>query len=258
MSIRTGNRLLDTLSPDLTAFILSASRHIDLPARKLLYKGGVPQKHVYLLANGLASVTISSTDGTSVEVGMTGSEGIVGFGSLLGPATTVSDCCMEIAGAGWSLPVEVAQRLFRDNLEFRTQVLALLQSQMAISSQNAACNKLHEAEPRLARWLLTAADRYGSETLQHLTQESLGHKLGTQRTTVVLAEGHLQQMGLVRHTRGKVRIVDRQGLERVACSCYQVTKAVLAGFPSPEIEMEPIPLNVVAGTVPRNGFGRAA
>jgi CRP-like cAMP-binding protein len=122
--------------------------------------------------------------------------------------------------------MNVAQEFFRTLPDFRRIVLAFVQEQMIIASQTAGCNKLHEAEPRLARWMLMVSDRIQSETLG-LKQEFIAQMLGTQRSTVVLVAGQLQQAGMIAYSRGVVRIVDRPRLEKRACECYAVTKRAL-------------------------------
>jgi CRP-like cAMP-binding protein len=99
----------------------------------------------------------------------------------------------------------------------------MLQEQVSTLSQIAGCHRLHEAEPRLARWLLMAQDRTQSEVL-HFTQEFLAEMLGSQRTTVTVIAGDLQRSGLIEYSRGKVRILNRAGLEAAACDCYGVIR----------------------------------
>jgi CRP-like cAMP-binding protein len=116
--------------------------------------------------------------------------------------------------------------IFDDSAEARERILQFLQGQMQISSQLSACNKLHEAEARLARWLLMASDRAQTEKL-NLTQEFLAEMLGSQRTTVALVAGTLQRAGFIDYSRGRVRILDRDGLVSAACDCYGVTEKIL-------------------------------
>jgi Mn-dependent DtxR family transcriptional regulator len=118
---------------------------------------------------------------------------------------------------------------FRTNEEVRERLLEFVQEQAVSLSQLAGCNRLHDNEERLARWLLMAQDRTQSETL-NFTQEFLAMMLGSRRTTVTLIAGLLQRRGLIKYQRGKVKILDRTELETAACDCYQITKELYAGL----------------------------
>jgi CRP-like cAMP-binding protein len=121
------------------------------------------------------------------------------------------------------------QKAFRSSEEVRTRILEFVQEQAFSLEQIAACHRLHEAEERLARWLLTVQDRIGSDVLD-LTQEFLAQMLGAQRTTVTMAAGALQRSGLIEYQRGRVKILNRENLEAAACDCYQVTKQLYANL----------------------------
>ena len=181
--------------------------------------------HVYFLLRGAVSLVVHMSEGGSAEVGMIGREGLVGGDALLGPAPSAFDAVIQIAGAGLRIPLKTMEAYFHDHEELRNRVLEFQQSQINISCQISACNKLHEAEARLARWLLTAADRSGSEVLG-LTQEYLAQMLGSQRTTVALVAGVLQRSGLIDYRRGMVKIANREGLTEAACTCYGITREI--------------------------------
>ncbi len=225
----TGNLLLDVLSSPVLQTILSAARPVDLPSRASLFRVHEVPTHAYFLMTGVCSMVINMTEGGSAEVGMVGPEGLIGAPALLGPAPMEVDAFMQIPGAGLRVPMKVIRPLFSDNAEFRTRVLHFQQSQINISSQLSACNKLHEAEARLARWLLMTSDRARTSTLT-LTQEFLAQMLGTQRTTVALVAGILQRAGFIEYSRGTVHIVNREGLTNVACDCYRITHTIVAGL----------------------------
>jgi CRP-like cAMP-binding protein len=179
--------------------------------------------HAYFLESGLASVVVAMADGNTVETGITGNDGVVGIPVLLGTKSMPTRTFIQIAGAGYRIP---AQRLFeayeRPGM-LRKQINRYFQAHLAQTAQTAACNRLHDIEERLARWLLICHDRMESDTF-YLTHEFLGHMLGTPRTTVTLAAGLLHKAGLVDYSRGKVRICDRRGLEKAACECYQTIR----------------------------------
>ncbi len=237
----TGNRILDIFSDPLRETIVRASRPVDLASRASLFHVRETPRHAYFMLTAVASYVVSMPEGGSAEVGMVGFEGLVGASALLGPAAMEMDGVIQIPGAALRTPMKVLQNLFQTNEEFRTRALHFQQSQINISSQLSACNKLHEAEERLARWLLMTADRARSDSLT-LTQEFLAMMLGTQRTTVALVAGALQRKCFIDYRRGTVRIMDRDGLTDAACDCYPLTKKMTdrlygdlaAGIPAPE------------------------
>ena len=222
-----GNRLLDSLSASLSEEVIAASRVVDLPIRTPLSNAGEASPYIYLLTQGAASIVVVMPEGGSSEVGMIGNEGIIGAPALMGPSAMSADIFMQIDGSGLRIPVKVMRGLFESSVELRSHILQHVQCQINITSQISACNRLHEAEERLARWLLTASDLTQSDTLG-LTQEFLAQMLGSQRTTVALVAGGLQRQGLIKYSRGKVRILNREGLQAVACDCYRVTHDALS------------------------------
>ena len=226
MFTSTGNRLLDCLSSPLAEGIIAAASLVDLPQQTPLNNAGEWPTYCYLLTHGVASTVVTMREGGSCEVGMVGCEGIVGAVALLGPQSSEADTFMQIAGRGFRIPTKVLRNTFEESPELRNRVLQFMQFQMNATGQLSACNRLYEAEARLARWLLTAADLTNSDLLV-LTQEFLAQMLGSQRTTVALVAGILQSRGLIKYSRGKVRVLDREGLEEAALDCYSVTKEAL-------------------------------
>ncbi len=220
------NRLLQALSPRVREQLLAGARSVALPQRYLLTQSSEVTHDVYFLTRGVASFVIALREGESAEIGMVGNEGMVGSHCLLGSYAPVANCVMQIAGAGFRLPASDMKRLFDESAEVRHRVLQGTQQQLLTVSQIAACNRLHNAAERLARWLLTAADRAEADILP-LTQESAAQMLGVRRTTVALTAGSLQRSGLIRYQRGQVHIVDRAGLTAVACDCYRITRAMV-------------------------------
>jgi CRP-like cAMP-binding protein len=126
---------------------------------------------------------------------------------------------MQVEGAGYRLPLSALRESFKLYEEVRDRILELVQAQSLVLSQVAACNKLHEAEPRLARWLMMIRDRIDSDTIE-ITQEFVGQMIGTRRTTVNGILSTMERKGLLRHQRGKITISDRRRLEKATCDCY--------------------------------------
>ena len=228
MSPRT-NLLLEALSPELRKQVMLSARIVDLPQGAVLYSPGEPCMSAYFLTGGVASIVVSVADGSSAEVGMIGSEGVAGIHALMGPRPPLSHCFMQVSGSALRVPVADLRRLFHDSEELRVRILEALQLQMLLLDQIAGCNKLHQATERLARWLLTAADRVNSETVC-LTQEAISQMLGTRRTTVALVAGTLQRAGMIGYRRGLVKIMNRQALTEAACDCYHITRKLVNGL----------------------------
>jgi CRP-like cAMP-binding protein len=223
------NLFLDSLSAESRETLLKPCVEIDLPLRTSLYEAGSPPRYAYFLTSGIASVVTSMADGNTAEVGLIGREGVVGSFHLLGPAKVFTNCFIQLHATALRVPSVDLAAAFRSNEEVRDRVLEFVQEQAVSLGQLAGCNRLHESEERLARWLLMAQDRTGSDVL-NFTQEFLAMMLGARRTTVTVIAGALQRNGLIEYRRGKVTILDREGLESVACDCYKITKQLYGGL----------------------------
>lgn len=180
-------------------------------------------KYAYFLEDGLASVVLPMENGATVEVGVVGREGVVGFPMLLGAKTMPGETYIQVAGSGFRIEAQRLKDEFERPGELRRHLHKYLLANLVQSAQNAACNRVHPIAERLARWLLTCHDRVRTDRIP-LTHEFLAAMLGTPRTTVTLAAGTLHQAGLIDYTRGHVTIKNRQKLERAACECYRVVR----------------------------------
>ena len=220
------NHLLEALSQGSREAILSVSEHMDLPIRASLQSKEEIPKYAYFITSGIASVVVGLAEGGSAETALIGREGLTGAMSLLGSALPSTECFIQVAASAYRLPLKTLKDLFMSSEEIRSRILEFVQQQSMTTSQIAGCNKLHDAEARLARWLLMVQDRTQADTFS-LTQEFLSEMLGTRRTTVALVAGTLQRGGFIEYTRGKVTIHSRQNLQTVACDCYPVTLRLL-------------------------------
>lgn len=215
------NRLLAALSPRSLKLLTSHCSPVDLPVRTSLYEPEEVPRHAFFMTSGLASVVTAMLDGGTAEVEVIGHEGLAGSLHLLGSAPVNTSCFMQLGGSAYRIGLSELRTLFQDSTEIRGRILEVIQHQALSVSQIAGCNRLHEAEARLSRWLLMAQDRTQSEVL-HLTQEFLSEMLGTQRTTVTTVAGTLQRSGLIEYRQGVVKIKDRESLEAAACDCYRI------------------------------------
>jgi CRP-like cAMP-binding protein len=192
---------------------------VDLPTHTVLHEAGEPITYAYFINSGLGSVLNVMSDGKSVEVGLAGKEGFVGLPLIVGLSTSPTQVVMQVGGSAHRMSAadfkEVLSRspVLEKNLNRYAQTLGMQATHVA------ACNRLHEVDERLARWLLMSQDRLGGDIVP-LTQEFLAHMLGTRRASVTVAAGILQKAGLITYNRGSVRIDDRSGLEDAACECY--------------------------------------
>jgi CRP-like cAMP-binding protein len=192
---------------------------VELPVHRILNEVGKPIEYGYFITGGLASILTVLAGGKSVEVGLTGTEGFVGVPLIAGFKSSPTRVIIQIEGAGFKISAKDLVKSLRDcptldkSLQQHSQAMALQ------STQVAACNRLHDVNQRLARWLLMSQDRVGGSVVK-LTQEFLSHMLGTRRASVTVAAGVLQKAGLITYTRGAVKIENRQGLEAASCECY--------------------------------------
>jgi CRP-like cAMP-binding protein len=216
------NRLLDSLSPATKEMVLSRCTPVPLVRRTVLYQPQVTPEFCYFLTSGMVSVITTMQDGESAEVSVLGREGLSGGLQLLGPGRVPTTCIMQLDGSGLRIPTVDMRRLFDTSEEVRSRVLEHVQEQSNLMGQIAACNRLHEAEERLARWLLMTSDRIGNLEM-NFTQEFLAELLGARRTTVTMVAGALQRSGLIEYRRGRVKILNPDELKEAACECYRVT-----------------------------------
>ena len=208
---------------------MSRLRPVTLRAGVLLYEPDENPKFAHFMTSGIASIVGTMSSGASAEVGIWGKEGLVECFHLLGNAHIPTRCFMQIEGSALRMPFKDLQKEFHQNGELRECILQTVQSQGAILGQLAACNRLHEAEKRLACWFLMVRDRMESDTF-YITQEFLALILGSRRTTVTAAAGALQRNGFIRYSRGHMQLIDPAGLEKEVCECYATFRKIYQNF----------------------------
>jgi hypothetical protein len=223
------NRFLDALPTAERAALMPSLDVVALPLRTPLFGSTARPRYVHFLTSGLAS-TVSVTSGQlGVETGIATRNGFPEALHLLGPHRGDTRCFMQVEGSALRMDYTRFQQQFAASETIRNLVLGYVQADFLMIAQLVACNALHNAEQRLARWLLMVADRLGSSTLQ-ITQEFLADMVGARRSTVTVAAGSLQRRGLIEYSRGLIRICDRKGLQLAACECYAVTHRLHANL----------------------------
>lgn len=192
---------------------------VPLPLHSILNEAAKPIAHCYFLSYGLASILTVLENGKIVEVGLTGAEGFVGLPLVAGLKTSASRVIVQVAGSAFRISARNMLVALVHCPALRKSLGQFGQHVAMQSAQIAACNRLHNANQRMARWLLMSQDRLGGNQVR-LTQEFLAHMLGMRRASVNVALGFLQKKRLIAYVRGAVRIEDRSGLEAATCECY--------------------------------------
>jgi CRP-like cAMP-binding protein len=206
---------------------------VRLPRGQVLHPPGEPIRQVYFPDSGMVSMLTVLQSGEQIETAIIGSEGVAGGWVAIDGANTNTQTTVQIDGSGWRLPAAKFVELYNTSDRFRSamngyQSIILFQAQ-----QSAACYAIHSVESRLCRWLLQAEDVMATDEIE-LTQEFLSHMLGVRRTSVSLSAHSLQKSGLIRYARGKIKIVDRKGLEECACECYGAIRQRIDGAIPPK------------------------
>ena len=216
-----GNLILSSLPGKEWAQIVSSLEFVRLRLHQVLHETGETIKSGYFLNDGLGSVLTTEPNGKTVEVGLIGNEGFVGLPIIFGFKTSGLRVVTQADATGYRVDAASLLKILPQCPELERQLQRFSMMLGMLSTQIAACNRLHGVVERLARWLLMSQDRVGSDILP-LTQEFLAQMLGTRRASVTVAAGTLQSDGLIRGARGTVAILDRKRLEKRACSCYNV------------------------------------
>jgi CRP-like cAMP-binding protein len=221
------NRLLAALPADEYQRIAKSLETVPLKLKAPIHPAGNPIDHVYFPGGGFCSMLTVLKDGAMVEVATIGREGAVGVSAIL-DGTPVSSTTMVQGETDTCYRMKAD--VFRREMDRRGAFYELLthyaQALVGFIMQSTACNAVHSVEQRLARWLLMARDRMGSDEFP-LTQEFVAMMLGASRPTVTVVAGTLQKAGLITYHRGQVKIVDGKKLEAASCECYRTTTDLL-------------------------------
>lgn len=223
LSRPSANRLLGLLTPEDYGCLRPHLERIALGYRQSLYRANKPISFVYFIESGVGSLVNTMTNDDAAEVGTIGNEGIVGLPLLFGDRSAPTGVYVQVPGTGLRMKAAIFRRELERSASMRAVMLLYAHAFFNQVAQSAACNQFHSLEQRCCRWLLMTHDRMQSNEFL-LTQEFLAMMLGVQRTGVTAAAGALQRSGLIKYSRGHVKIIDRPGLTRRACECYNISK----------------------------------
>lgn len=221
------NRLIAALPRPERQRFLASCEPVTLAFGEILAEPGAPISHVYFPTASFISLTTAMNGSSRLEVLQVGDEGMLGVSLILG--LNRSSLRASVQGPGQALRMEAAH--FCHALELSTALPALLKRYLYVMmgqlAQAGVCNRFHLLEARLARWLLMAQDRAHADCF-HVTHELLAQILGVRRVGITKAASALQNRKLIRYHRGDIRILDRGGLEALACSCFRLDKSLYA------------------------------
>lgn len=217
------NCLLEAMPQPTMQLLKGSLSHVRLLQGFVCFDAGDAIEQVYFPTSGLISLVIPTREGKFIEAGLVGREGAVGLQIAFGQRHLFARAVVQITGGFYKIPAEPLRRAVETSEEAKALVCRYIEARLAEAHQLGACNAIHNGAARLARWLLHSADRTGSEQLA-LTQELLSEMLGLRRTTVTLLAQHLQDRGIIKYSRGKISILEREALQSCACECYRVIR----------------------------------
>ena len=226
------NGLLATLPRKEYERMLPSLEEIPLLYEKVLYEPGALILDVYFPTSGIVSLLAAVEDRATLEVGLVGREGMVGLPLFMEVKTSRNRAVVQGAGFALKMKGKAFQKECDNDGSLSRLLRRYTHSLLTQVSQSAVCNRFHPIDARLARWLLMTRDRMGSDEFQ-LTQEFLSNMLGVRREGVNKAAGELQQRNLIKYSRGALTILNRPGLEAIACKCYRIIKEEYDTFLQP-------------------------
>jgi len=221
--VPVANSLLAALPDNVYESLLARLEPITLTLGEVLYHPGEPIRHVYFPTDTLVSLLTMAEGHQALEVGMVGREGMLGIPLALGVNDSPVHAVVQGAGMALRMTSGHFHKEFHQSALLQREVYHYIYELMIQMTQTAACNRFHQIEARLARWLLMTRDRVRSNQF-HLTQDILANMLGVRRVGVTKAAGDLRQRNLISYNRGEIIILDGEGLEAAACQCYQIVK----------------------------------
>jgi CRP-like cAMP-binding protein len=223
MHLPADNHLLGALPSDAFRRLFPYLEYVDLPLGTVLYESGDVLLHVYFPVDCIVSLLYVLADGSSAEIAIVGSDGLIGIALFMGGGTTPNRAIVQSAGHAYRIPGRLVKGEFHRNDSVRDLLLRYTQALITQMAQTAVCNRHHSLDQQLCRWLLLSLDRLSSNQL-NMTQELIANMLGVRRESVTEAAGKLARLGVIHYQRGHITVLDRPKLEALCCECYAVVK----------------------------------
>jgi CRP-like cAMP-binding protein len=213
------NHLLRMLEPAAIKLLKPHMKAITVVHGDVLHSSSFEMEFAYFPKSTIISVVARTQQGHTAETSIVGREGMIGSSAIHGIMTSFAESIVQVGGGAVRIPTSEVHRVGKTSEGFRKIVALFDLSLLAQSQQSTACQALHQVENRAARWLLQCRKRLGTNDIR-LTQEFFGQMLGVQRTTITMVERTLQNAGLIQIGRGRISIVDAEGLHAVSCDCF--------------------------------------
>ncbi len=221
--LRDRNYLFHSIPDPEWERLLPHIEPVSLPLGKVLYEPGTKMTHLYFPSTAIVSLLYALENGSSAEIAIVGNEGVVGISIFMGGDSTSSRAVVQSAGEGYRIKSSILKDEFNRAGPVMHLLLRYTQALITQMSQTAVCNRHHTLDQQFCRWLLLSLDRLTSNELI-MTQELIANMLGVRREGVTESALKVQKAGFIKYARGHITILDRLGLEKRTCECYQVVK----------------------------------
>ncbi|MEH1829944.1 MAG: Crp/Fnr family transcriptional regulator [Nostoc sp.] len=215
------NKLLAALPASDYQRLIPHMKLVLLSERQVLYQTGEPIAQVYFPNKAVVSIVTTMEDGSTAKVGLVSNEGMVGIPAILGNNTTITTAFVQIPDTAIQIDADIFRNEFNRGTVLQSLLLRYVQGVYTQIVQESACNRLHQPEERLARWLLTISDRLKSKEFP-LTQEFISQMLSVNSAGTTEPASTLSQAGIIAYHRGQIKILNREALEKTSCECYQI------------------------------------
>jgi CRP-like cAMP-binding protein len=225
------NSLIDTLPRTARNRLLSICESVDLVSGSLVSGSDAPTRHVYFPTGSILSLMTSCKNSPMLEIGMVGSEGMLGLQVVLAVDSVPLQASVRGPGTAWRVATAPFNRELARSPALQRSLNYYLQVTLVQLTSETRCVRFHQINQRLARWLLMTHDRTHADSF-NVTQALIAHLMGVRRVGIAKAAGALQRRGIIRYARGRLTIVDRKALESESCGCYETARRTYARFMS--------------------------
>jgi len=221
---KKSNHILDTMQPDERARLALVIERVQMPLGEVIHETGAPQTYVYFPIDCIVSLLYVLENGDTAEVAIVGNDGLVGMPVITGGSRSPHRATVQAAGFAFRMPAKNLRAEFERGGPAQQILLRYSQALMILIGQTAVCNRHHNLDQQLCRWLLTSIDRLPGNDLS-MTQELIANMLGVRREGVTSAAGKLQKIGVISYQRGRITVLDRAKLEALSCECYETMRS---------------------------------